>query len=615
MNRESIESQKPQMDNTVDKRATRNGPIPDAARRRESYTAIVYFHGIGTPRRHEEISRLTDALDQFADQQDYERVGRLRDQKIGFEPSRVDADDDFTFVQAKRLIRGPGNQMRSVGLFRIYEGYWSPSTAGGFSALQVLLWFFGRFGNPLGVLLTVWRSHQKLRLTTLYRLCGSGTDSKLASGCRDLEAHYRNFESWPARRKYPKGTFSQFLSFVREKHHNNHTVRNRNVRLALRWRRKFNMAQCALLLVSATIAIGVVDFILLSIHLLLGALGQIGIAFPSPPWPFHPQETFAFFTQYRWVAVVSLFVYAGLALFAARGIKFFLSNVLADVMFWTTLAEKDTRFVRRRDILRSAERVISQVLRDPNCARVVVIGHSLGSAIAHECLMSMGRHLKARAGIADVPTELTRLDLISHLVTVGCPIDRIHYFFELFRSRYHRYNRIRDRLRGDTNDPPFVLNNKDGVCWVNIWNRTDLISSRLFSPRHPLPNDGAITDLEANSTHVVNPLRSHVDYFFSTAAMRVLFEIIFFNRVPAEHEPERYKASRTATTLLPVLTATCGALLVWALFVTLIGFPKAIFPVINLGIFVLALVTALGYWADRHWPLRFDQNRPASEIS
>lgn len=600
------------METKDDKLVPGNAPIPNDARLPQSYTAIVYFHGIGTPRRHEEISRLTDALDQFADQQDYERVGRLRDQNIGFEPSRVDTDDDFTFVQAKRLIRIPGNQMRAVGLFRIYEGYWSPSTAGGFSALQVLLWFFGRLGNPFGVLRSVWRSHQKLRLTTLYRLCRTGINAKLASGCRDLEAHYRNFESWPARRKYPRGTFRQFLAFVREKHQKNDTVRNRNVRLARRWHLNFNLAQCALLLVSVTLAVAVADLVLLGINIMLGALSQIGVGYPSLPWPLHQERTFFVFPQYPWVTIALLFFYAGLALFAARGIRFFLSKVLADVMFWTTLAEKDTRFVRRRDILRSAERVIRQVLRDPSCTRVVVIGHSLGSAIAHECLMNMGRRLTARAGQADVPTELMRLDLISHLVTVGCPIDRIHYFFELFRSRYHRYNRIRDRLRGDTNDPPFALNNKRGVHWVNIWNRSDFISSRLFSPRHALPNGDAIIDVQANSTHVPHALRSHVDYFFSTVAMRVLFDIIFFNRSPLERDLEEHTASRAVTNVLPVLTAASAALMIWAVFVALIAFPEATFAIINIGLFVLALLTGLGYWADRRWPLRFDRNRPAS---
>ena len=33
------------------------------------YTAVVYFHGIGTPRRHEEIARLADAMDWFAAQE------------------------------------------------------------------------------------------------------------------------------------------------------------------------------------------------------------------------------------------------------------------------------------------------------------------------------------------------------------------------------------------------------------------------------------------------------------------------------------------------------------------------------------------------------------------
>jgi hypothetical protein len=61
--------------------------------RSDEYTAILYYHGMGTPRRHEEISRLTDALDQFAERQAAASVGRLRNQNVAFEPSRTDQDD------------------------------------------------------------------------------------------------------------------------------------------------------------------------------------------------------------------------------------------------------------------------------------------------------------------------------------------------------------------------------------------------------------------------------------------------------------------------------------------------------------------------------------------
>src|SRR5258708_17825131 len=80
--------------------------------RDDSYVAIVYFHGMGAPRRHEEISRLTDALDQYSSSLDVASVGRLRNQKVFFEPSRNDDDDDVAYVGINRVVRRFGDSYR-----------------------------------------------------------------------------------------------------------------------------------------------------------------------------------------------------------------------------------------------------------------------------------------------------------------------------------------------------------------------------------------------------------------------------------------------------------------------------------------------------------------------
>ena len=49
-----------------------------------NHTAIVYFHGIGTQRRHEEISRLLDAIDQYSRTQDGTTIGYPRGQEVKF---------------------------------------------------------------------------------------------------------------------------------------------------------------------------------------------------------------------------------------------------------------------------------------------------------------------------------------------------------------------------------------------------------------------------------------------------------------------------------------------------------------------------------------------------
>src|SRR5215510_4208134 len=74
------------------------------AESRRGFTALVYFHGIGTPRRHEEISRLADALDQFAQTQEQGSVGRLRRFAVHWEPSVEPGFDDFAYVEMARFV-------------------------------------------------------------------------------------------------------------------------------------------------------------------------------------------------------------------------------------------------------------------------------------------------------------------------------------------------------------------------------------------------------------------------------------------------------------------------------------------------------------------------------
>src|SRR5262249_20881942 len=142
--------------------------------------------------------------------------------------------------------------------------------------------------------------------------------------------------------------------------------------------------------------------------------------------------------------------------------------------------------------------------------------------IAHEALLRLGRRRSAREG-NEMPTELSELEKISDFITIGSPIDWIHYFFELHHSRYHRYNRIRDELKGSTDDAPFRLHQAEWATWTNIWDDADPISSTLFSPRGRLPNTNSIRDIWAPSSHRVSPIRAHSAYFSSPASLQPIF--------------------------------------------------------------------------------------------
>jgi hypothetical protein len=574
-----------------------------------SYTAIIYFHGMGAPRRHEEISRLTDALDQFSSNLDVGSVGRLREQRVLFEPSRTDEDEDVAFVRIYRVVKRFGRSYRRESRLRIYEGFWSPSTVGGYSWIVVLFWLISRFGNPIRVLRHPWRAHQRLKLATLYRMSRDNRDTSLERRFRQLERLYIEYENWGARRLEPRGGFDGFLRQIdRDTSESNpHALEVLHV-LAQRWRWRFRVEQMQLLFAIGTATAAAVAAALLILYL---AVSAAAIVVPSirDVSPFAPVPYSLIVTPLSLAILLYAFVRA----------KYYLSTFWSDVMFWTTQEEKDERFSRRREILISATRTLTHVLRDPNCARVVVIGHSLGSAIAHETLLRLGRRRTARAG-GEMPLELARLEIISHFVTIGSPIDWIHYFFELHDSRYHRYNRIKEVLKGNTNDPPFKLDAIEGTKWLNVWDDADPISTTLFSPRGRLPNAQSIRDIWSPSSHRVSPVKAHSAYFSCPLSLQPIFWISIFGRLPKQLDVDAICGGVRGFLFRFVrpLQWIVAALLVWtllsvALSAMIFGFVESLAVILAGLIAILVILQLVGWVADRTWPMQLERVAAASE--
>jgi len=600
----------------------------------EAYTAIVYFHGMGTPRRYEELSRLTDALDLFTQQQDEASVGRLRRQTVEYEPSRVEGEDDVAFVRVTRVVKRFGNKTWQEGVYRLYEGFWSPFAAGGVPPALVAWWLIRRLFSPFLILFRPWRAHQRLKLACLYKLSTDVSEARLANYQQQLEQHYRDLEGWPARRKYPRGTFGNFCALIADKHGANSNVGVALTGLARAWRRRFVRDQIKIVAISVAIAL-----IIVAGSALTGLMAW-ELFTNSPKLAVDARDKLQGSEQLYWIgACLALIATVCATVFFGRH---FLKNFLADVLFWTIRDEKDARFLRRRDMLAAGEGALLQVLRDPACKRIVIVAHSLGTAIAYECLLKLGRRKRARANQPDLPLELQRLGVISHFVTIGSPIDRIHYFFELHESRYHRYNRIADRLLGDTRDPPFTIDGKPGTVWINIWDDADIVSSRLFSPRGQLPNRNSIMDVKIRSAQGCNWFSAHASYFFAKDAIQIVFWITIFGRLPNRPVPQpssrwanlilnRLRPAQRFTGIVGMLgflpVAMLAAILILLMFdrdlsgwmpdhVLLAALlPLSILAVIFELFFVASTILGgIANMADVYWPLRIDrQARPRSD--
>ena len=129
------------------------------------YVGVIYFHGMGSQRRYEEVSRLIESMDGYlaAKKAAGEPRGFLIKIKPRLKPSRVAEGKNANYIRADYLER---RKTKPVSV-RFHEVYWAPIMAGQRSALGVFKWILKRAVRPFGTLRAPWRERQRLRRATL----------------------------------------------------------------------------------------------------------------------------------------------------------------------------------------------------------------------------------------------------------------------------------------------------------------------------------------------------------------------------------------------------------------------------------------------------------------
>lgn len=545
------------------------------------YTAIIYFHGIGTQRRHEEISRLLDAIDQYSRSQDGETIGYPRGQKVEFEVNRsknnTNDDDPVNYIGFHRRVVLPKSVKDEVvqegkrspspfrGAYRLYEGYWSSVIAHGLPARHVLKWISGRTINPISSIFAPWRSHQRLKLGYLFRLHKEDPfgETKNNSIYRELADAYIRYEAWDARRKFKRGQFKQFIGPYLDNSRLADRKDYAKVRaIAKRWYRRFILSQLNIFLLIITLfagLFGALTFVLFSIAPLLSK--------KILNFPFSEKIASSMPTQPDTMLVYFVFP---ILLFGTWAVRGFLRSYVSDVVFWTAQEGKSDLFNQRQVILNKAVNTLEHVLSDSDCARAIVIGHSLGSSVGYQALLEIWKRREAIGLSKDEAKSRYPYEKISHFITAGSPIETLHYFFELTDSKHHRYNRIANRVKGSVEGPPFMIGRRKSIKWVNLYAAADSISSELFSPgKSKIPD---IEEFEVVSQFEPNVGKAHSGYFTATTAIARLHDAIMLN------DTVRTKPKMPPKWVMPLAQYTVRffrlfiSLMAWTLFVASILF-------------------------------------------
>ena len=169
------------------------------------------------------------------------------------------------------------------------------------------------------------------------------------------------------------------------------------------------------------------------------------------------------------------------------GVGTFLRNYVGDLYFWTTYQETSEKHQKREEILDRCCTYLTHVLLDKNCERVVLVGHSMGTTVAHDTILRL-THAKPQTENNGKRPRRIRLDKIQHFITLASVIDKVHYLFETVTSKSFRYTRIIDSVRKDLGEPPFsekAGQSKPRIHWINFWDRADVASERVVHPCKP----------------------------------------------------------------------------------------------------------------------------------
>ncbi len=551
----------------------------------EGYVAVVYFHGMGSQRRYEETSRLIDSIDTYLTNADGE-FGAIRGIRPDIELPNTDGGKSRTFIRSWFIRNKQHSKAQEV---RYYEAYWAPIMAGASTPWRVMKWMARRVLQPWHTLRSPWRERHRLRraaLAELYEFSEGNPDGNEAGDFDLLLRSYGSFERLDAQRAYSKGTFAEFKQFLGEdgQHGKTPDVLARLHTLANKWYAFYRNAEIR----NAAWLLTILLAIVLSIYLLArSAAGVLRFIADFVELPL--DASLSDFLQERliagdWKAAAGLVV----GVLSLAGISKFLRDYMGDVEAWTTYEETNGNHQRRSKVIAEGVSVMRHVLSDDQCKRVVVVGHSLGTCVAHDTLLSLRRHNKAHK-TNDPADGWMDLNRVQHFVTLASPIDKINYFFESFRSHHHRYRRVVDNLRGDITTPPFSRDGKPFAHWINFWDEADVISGALHSPVGRKRLADKVDNVHVSNLRFPDPGASHSAYFGNKTVIRTLFGAIYGNR---------HNFSDSVDYLgLGEETGRHKLTLIAALSVPWLGLAYAMTYSVVIGAVMAALVAFLsGYW-------------------
>jgi hypothetical protein len=498
-----------------------------AGSRDKKHVSVVYFHGIGSQRRYEEVARLTDCIDLYLNRTSGPGTPnscRLASVKPTFEPKHDAPDETVTYLSSELLPLPKGPPLIEV---RYYECYWAPVMADVGSATGVLKWVWRQSWRPLTGRKAQWRELHRLRraaLSALYEDRASGPGGEDRGRYDAMMRLFDDFDGHDGKRDFPRGQFDDFLRYIDRRTDDNDEAAALR-KLARDWHDRFwtDEQRNAKLIVTLllTLALTFIALVFVAYRIVTNLPAILSFIGTS--------ETLVGLVADNLPTTLGAVAAVVFSLIVGGRIGYYLSHYLGDVEAWATFAETSVKYDKRAKVIEQGSALMRHVIQNEDCERVVVIGHSLGTSIAHDVLLAL-RRVNLAAGGSDKMSEPLQLKKIRHFITLGSPVDKINYFFESYRTASHRYARVVETLRGDIGTEPFADNRRPHIHWVNYWDEADPISGALQSPVARRSLRYRVDNVHVPGLRFPSPGAAHLAYFQSRRVIGDIFDIVYRNR-------------------------------------------------------------------------------------
>ena len=151
----------------------------------------------------------------------------------------------------------------------------------------------------------------------------------------------------------------------------------------------------------------------------------------------------------------------------------------------------------------------------PDYARILMVGHSLGSVVAYDTLNALLNFemlgVSAKPVLARTPA----------LITFGSPLDKTAFIFRMQRQDW-----IREQMAAAMQ--PLIVDYKfrpDTFTWINLWSPSDIVSGALDyydAPDVPETDPRHVQNRE--DPKATTPLIAHVEYWKNPLLRKLLYE-------------------------------------------------------------------------------------------